>query len=276
MALGLASVVALEAVALTGWMGWHMPRPVRPAPIAVALGAAVEMAPAALPPAVAAATVMAAAEIPVKADVAPIPERRYYEQLRRRLRWLPTRLGEEELRTPDLASRLLLAKSAARRAGLQEVGLGFSDVYGIINAESSWVPRQGASKDGTPNLGIAQFEPATARMLGLRDANDPVEAVHVAALHMKQAALWSESRLAHLKLDADTRAEKLREGVSIYYNLSSRGRSAWNGRNTAQLPKETRLHIQNARAGALEASLLEAQLRAGAYRGGNAVITAGN
>jgi hypothetical protein len=45
----------------------------------------------------------------------------------------------------------------------------------------------GASKDGTPNLGIAQFEPATARALGMRNPNDAVEAVHVAALHMKDA-----------------------------------------------------------------------------------------
>jgi hypothetical protein len=53
--------------------------------------------------------------------------------------------------------------------------------------------------------------------------------------------------------------------VSIYYNLSSRGRAAWNGRNTKKLPRETQLHIQNARAGAQQADLLNAQLRADEY-----------
>jgi hypothetical protein len=172
----------------------------------------------------------------------------------------------------------LLAKSAATRAHLDEVGLSFMDVYGIINAETSWVPRLGASKDGTPNIGIAQFEPATARALGLEDPNDPVEAVHAAALHMKEAALWSESRLHGLKLSAAQRAEKLREGVSIYYNLSSRGRAAWNGRNTDTLPRETQLHIINARIGAQQAALVEAQLRANDFRQhhAEAVLTAGD
>lgn len=201
----------------------------------------------------------------------------YYEQLRSRLRWVRTRIGTDVLLTPDLHSRMLLAKSAARRARLQEVGLSFLDVYGIINAETSWVPRTGASKDGTPNLGIAQFEPATAKALGLRNPNDPVEAVHAAALHMKEAAIWSAERLDGLKLRAGERAEKLREGVSIYYNLSTRGRSAWNGRNTRKLPIETRRHIVNARLGAQEAAVLEAQMQVASFRPatGEAVLTAG-
>lgn len=189
----------------------------------------------------------------------------YYAQLRPKIRWVETRFAGDRLLTPDAQSRMLLAKSAAERAGLHEVGLSFKDVYGIINAETSWVPRMGASKDGTPNLGIAQFEPATARGLGLRDPNDPVESIHVAALHMKDAAEWSANRLAGLKLSAEDRAEKLREGVSIYYNLSSRGRSAWNGRNTAKLPRETQRHIENTRNGAQEAAWLDAQLQAQTY-----------
>lgn len=201
----------------------------------------------------------------------------HYDRLRSRLRWVRTRIGADHLITPDLHSRVLLAKSAAQRAGLHEVGLSFMDVYGIINAETSWVPRTGASKDGTPNLGIAQFEPATAKALGLRNPDDPVEAVHVAAVHMKEAAEWSAERLEGLKLGAEERAEKLREGVSIYYNLSSRGRAAWNGRNTRKLPRETRLHIRNARAGAREAAFLEAQLPAAKSEPeeGEAILTAG-
>lgn len=202
----------------------------------------------------------------------------HYEQLRSRLRWVPTRIGSDELLTPDLHSRVLLAKSAAERAGLDEVGLSFMDVYGIISAETSWVPRMGASKDGTPNVGIAQFEPATARLLGLRNPNDPVEAIHAAAVLMKEAAQWSADRLDGLKLGAGERAAKLREGVSIYYNLSSKGRAKWNVHNTRQLPRETKLHILNARLGAEEAALHEAQMRAAGSRGqhDDAVLTAGS
>ena len=183
----------------------------------------------------------------------------YYAQLRAKIHWVETRIGSDKLLTPDDSSRVLLAKSAADRAGLQQVGLSFKDVYGIINAETSWIPRTGASKDGTPNLGLAQFEPATARALGLRNPNDAVEAIHVAAMHMKEAAEWSANRIAGLNLSAGDRAEKLREGVSIFYNLSTRGRNRWNGKNTEKLPVETRLHIINARTGARYAAVLEAQ-----------------
>jgi hypothetical protein len=171
------------------------------------------------------------------------------------------RVGENRLKTPDMGSRLLLARSAAAHAKLGEVGLNHRDVYGIINAETSWIPRMGASKDGTPNLGIAQFEPATARALGLRDPHDPVEAVHVAALHLKEAAQWSAKRIAPLKLTPEEHAQKLREGISIYYNLSSKGRAAWDGKNTDKLPRETQLHIKNARRGMLEVASMEEQLR---------------
>lgn len=185
-----------------------------------------------------------------------------FDKLREMLHWLPVRLGDSELRTPDAQSRLLLAQSAARRAGLDKVGLSYRDVYGIINAETSWIPRMGSSKDGTPNLGIAQFEPATARAMGIVNPADPVEAVHAAARHMRDAAIWSARRIARLKLTPEQEARKLREGVSIYYNLSSKGRSVWNGRNTAKLPVETRRHIANARIGAREAAELEQELAA--------------
>lgn len=200
------------------------------------------------------------------AAAAPSPfnfkiDTRYYDQLRSKLNWTPVRFAGNVLTTPDVPSRLLLARSAAQRAELEEVGLSYRDVYGIINAETSWIPRMGASKDGTPNLGIAQFEPATARALGLTDPTDPVQAVHAMAVHLKDAAKWSAKRIANLKLTPDQYALKLREGVSIYYNLSSKGRATWDGTNTAKLPVETQRHIANARVGAREAGELEAQLR---------------
>jgi hypothetical protein len=186
----------------------------------------------------------------------------YYARLRSRVRWVPTRIGRDVLLAPDPASRMLLAKSAAERAGLADIGLSFRDVYGIVNAETSWVPRTGASIDGTPNVGIAQFEPATAKALGVRDPDDPVEAVHAVAMLMKDAALWSGERLRGLKLSREQRAQKLREGISVYYNLSVRGRNAWNGLNTAELPVQTQRHIANAKFGAQEAAVLDARLRA--------------
>jgi hypothetical protein len=202
-------------------------------------------------------------------------QQRYYDTLRSRLRWVDIRMGEEKLQTPDTESRILLAQAAARKAKLDEVGLNFRDVYGIINAETSWIPRMGASKDGTPNLGIAQFEPATARALGLQNPQDPVESVHVMALHLKDAAEWSAKRIANLKLSEAQRALKLREGLSIYYNLSTKGRAVWNGVNTAKLPIETQRHISNARRGAQEAGVLAQQLaNVRALTKGSGVMTA--
>ncbi|RZI66758.1 MAG: hypothetical protein EOP80_19375 [Variovorax sp.] len=201
----------------------------------------------------------------------------YYDQLRKKMNWLPVRYAGNLLKTPDAQSRILLAQSAAQRAGLDEVGLSYRDVYGIINAETTWIPRMGASKDGTPNLGIAQFEPATAKAVGLVNPADPVEAVHAAALHLKDAAKWSAKRIAGLKLTPEQHATKLREGVSIYYNLSTKGRNTWNGKNTAKLPIETRRHIANARLGAREAAELSAQLRELKNRmGGERTVTASN
>lgn len=160
----------------------------------------------------------------------------------------------------DEATRIRLARSAAERAGLRDVGLDFRDVYGVIHAETSWVPRTGMGKNGVASHGLAQFEPATAKAVGLRDPNNAVEAVHAAARLLREAAVWSSQRIASLKLAPEQRAAKLREGVSVYYNLSSRARSEWSGLNTASLPVETQRHIRNVQAGARQADVLNAKL----------------
>jgi hypothetical protein len=181
--------------------------------------------------------------------------------LRDQLKYDTVRWGGKPVQTLDEASRVALAKAAAEKAGLHKVGLSYHDVYGIIEAETSWIPRDGASKDGTPNLGLAQFEPRTAKGLGVTDPADPVQAVHGAALYMKEGAEWALGKLAGLKLPPAEHAAKLREGVSVYYNLSVKGRNKWNGRNTADLPVETQRHIRNARAGASEAAELSRLLK---------------
>jgi soluble lytic murein transglycosylase-like protein len=182
--------------------------------------------------------------------------------LRAQMKWVPVRYAGEKTKTLDEASRLLLAQAAAERAGLDEVGLTFEDVYGVIYAETSWIPRDGTGKNGVSSLGLAQFEPRTARGLGLKNPHDPVQAVTAAAVNMKHGAEWAEDKIAHLKLDPEQRAAKIREGVSIYYNLSIKGRNKWNGVNTAKLPIETRRHIKNVRRGAERASDLAEDLMA--------------
>ena len=162
--------------------------------------------------------------------------------------------------TLDPASRLRLVRSAAERAGLHEVGLDFRDVYGVIAAETSWVSRTGMGKNGVASEGLAQFEPATARAVGLRDPNDASQAVHAAARLLREAAVWSAQKIAGLGLSPEQRAAKLREGVSVYYNLSTRARNTWSGFNTETLPVETQRHIRNTREGARQADLLNARL----------------
>ncbi|GAB3649588.1 lysozyme family protein [Ramlibacter alkalitolerans] len=199
----------------------------------------------AVPPAIRAATAFA-----VTSD----------KELRQRIKWVPVRWGGEKTKTLDDESRLLLAAAAAERAGLDEVGLSFEDVYGVIDAETSWVPRKGKGRNGVTSHGLAQFEPRTAKGYGLKNPSDPVQAVFAAALYMKDGAEWAADKVAHLPLTPEQRAAKIREGVSVYYNLSIRGRNKWDGLNTAQLPVETQRHIRNVRAGAEKASDLAEEI----------------
>ena len=137
-------------------------------------------------------------------------------------------------RTLDEASRLLLAQAAAEKAGLNEVGLSFEDVYGVIEAETSWIARSGKGRNGVTSLGLAQFEPRTAKGLGLKNPNDPVQAVYAAA-HVHEARRRVGRRQDRPpEAEPEQRAAKIREGVSIYYNLSIKGRNKWDGVNTAQ------------------------------------------
>jgi hypothetical protein len=182
------------------------------------------------------------------------------EALRARMHWVTVRHGDQKVKVLDEASRLLLVQAAAERAGLKSVGLGYQDVYGVINAETSWIPRTGMGKTGTPSYGLAQFEPGTAKGLGITNPNDPVQAVYGAALNMKHAAMWAADKLDHAKLSPQQYAQKLREGVSVYYNLSTRGRAKWTGFNTAQLPIETQRHIHNVQIGAMEAVQLAQEI----------------
>ena len=182
------------------------------------------------------------------------------DELRTQIKFETVKWAGKHVQTLDEASRLMLAQAAAEKAGLKEVGLSYEDVYGVIEAETSWIPRSGMGNNGVQSHGLAQFEPRTAKGLGLKDPNDPVQAVFAAAMNMKHGAQWAAERLQPLKLAPQDYAVKLREGVSIYYNLSIKGRNKWDGLNTAELPVETQRHIRNVRAGAEEAAELARQL----------------
>jgi hypothetical protein len=178
------------------------------------------------------------------------------EAVRAQLKFETVKYAGKRIKTLEEESRILLVQAAAQRAGLHKVGLSFQDVYGVIDAETSWIPRTGMGKNGVTSHGLAQFEPRTAKGLGLRNPNDPVQAVYAAAVNIKHGAEWAEDKIAHLDLTPEQRAEKIREGVSIYYNLSVKGRNKWDGTNAAALPIETQRHIRNVRAGAEEAIVL--------------------
>ena len=221
------------------------PAPVSPASPAAAIASAMPVPDAAPAP-------VATAQPTRHVAVAPVD----FAALRTRMHWLSVQVNGRMVRTPDPDSRLLLARSAAEHAGLAEVGLDFRDVYGVITAETSWVPRTGMGRNGVASLGLAQFEPATARALGVHDANDAVEAVHGAAKLLKEAGAWSARRIAGLGLSGAEYAARLREGISVYYNLSSRARQRWDGLPHT-LPVETRRHISNVRAGIEQAERLD-------------------
>jgi len=222
-----------------------------PGPVTAAVAVAAIPQPA---PALAAPPVQSPQPETVAAqEVASAPAPIDLATLRGRLHWLSVQVNGRVFRTPDPDSRLLLARSAAERAHLSEVGLDFRDVYGVITAETSWVARTGMGRNGVASQGLAQLEPATARALGVHDANDPVEAVHAAATLLKEAGQWSARRIAGLQLAGAERAARLREGISIYYNLSSTARQRWNGISHPDLPFETQRHIANVREGARQA-----------------------
>lgn len=179
-------------------------------------------------------------------------------ELRARLNYIDVEFAGRRTLTLDATSRMVLSKWATEQHQLHRQGLSWRDLYGTIQAETDWIARDGMGKNGVVSTGLSQLEPATARSLGIIDPKDPIQAVHAAASLLKEAAAWSRSKVAHLS--PDTRATALREGLSVYYNLSTRGRNAWDGTNTADLPIETQQHIRNARQGAKNAAHIETQM----------------
>lgn len=179
-------------------------------------------------------------------------------ELRQRVSYVEVEFAGRRTLTLDAASRVALSKWAAEQHQLHRQGLSWRDLYGTIQAETDWIARDGMGKNGVVSTGLSQLEPATARSLGITDPKDPIQAVHAAASLLKEAAAWSRAKVAHLP--AQARANALRDGLSVYYNLSTRGRNAWDGTNAADLPTETQQHIRNARQGVKNATYIENQM----------------
>jgi hypothetical protein len=176
------------------------------------------------------------------------------------LNYITVRYQGKEHLVLDEASRLRLVKEAAKLHDLESVGLNWKDLYGVIHAETAWVSRTGVGKNKVQSHGLAQLEPNTAEALNIDDPNDPIQAVSAAAMLIKEAATWSNRRISKLKLSAKERNYRLREGVSIYYNTSTRLRNTWDGTNTHIMPIETQHHINNTLDGASLAKKIHTRL----------------
>lgn len=145
--------------------------------------------------------------------------------------------------------RVRLCKIVAAEKNLKASGLDWRDLYAIVHAETGWAPRDGMGRNGKVSRGLAQLEDSTAKTLGV-DPHNPKQAVGAVADLLKEAADWS-------------RAKGYSAGsgsMSVYYNLSTRGRNAWDGRSKdamESLPIETQRHISNVSQGKLVANSLE-------------------
>lgn len=182
------------------------------------------------------------------------------EQVAPTLNYIDVVHNGRRLRMLDESSRILLVKQVSQQQGLESVGLNWKDLYGLIHAETAWVARDGKGKNGVTSVGLAQMEPNTAKSLNLDNPLDPIQAISGAAVLMKEAAQWSRFKLSGLKLGKHEKNQKIREGISVYYNLSTAGRRAWNGVNTDQMPIETQRHILNTKDGANLAASIEKKI----------------
>lgn len=167
-------------------------------------------------------------------------------------------------------SRIALTKAVAEEVGLKKVGLNATDLYGAIYAESGWIPRNGMGANGVTSKGLAQFEPNTATSLGLKNVEDPLQAIYGAAVLLKEGAQWSAYKLREAGIGPKNRTDHpaFREGVSIHYNTSTALRKTWNVDNTDEFPQATQHHIKNSAAGRYEAKSISKKANFVGYIGG--------
>lgn len=185
------------------------------------------------------------------------------DEIRKQLSYVDVMYQGKAHQTLDASSRLLLTKWASDNAKLEDVGLGWKYLYGVIHAESSWISRSGMGKNGVKSHGLAQFENATARLYGLTDALDPLKAVSASANLIRDAATWTQKKLDPLGMTAARQAQALHEGVSVFYNTGWNTRKKWTPERSTHLPSATKAHIKNVHAGHIIANNVALELRAG-------------
>lgn len=139
---------------------------------------------------------------------------------------------------PHPMERVRLCKEIASEQRLNAHGFDWRDLYAIVQAETGWASREGKGLNGKPSFGLAQLEKATAESLGV-DPHDAKQAIVGVAKLIKEASAWARARGV-----ADKRA-----AISVYYNLSTKARNAWDGETIDTLPTPTQNHIRNLRDG---------------------------
>lgn len=155
--------------------------------------------------------------------------------------WVPTlppvtvRIEGKDMAAMHPFDRVRLCQVVAKQEKLAAVGKDWRDIYAVINAETAWAAREGKSKSGEPNYGLAQLEMKTANSLSIKDPNDPVQALTATARLVKESVGWAKARGVQLT-DA---------AISVNYNLSTAARNAWDGKTLEALPYETQRHVAN-------------------------------
>lgn len=183
------------------------------------------------------------------------------------VRMVPVRFQGKRLASVYPADRVALAKEAAQSTRLnKKLGAdAWKVVYGVISAESNWVPRNGMGANKRVSYGIAQMESPTAKALGIDPMNAHESAVGVAKL-IDEASNAYRSRKHQGLVVTDELGRQMPERtaiaayISVHYNTSSSMRANWGG-NVGDLEKPTQVHIKNVSFGISEASAIERQMR---------------
>jgi hypothetical protein len=193
--------------------------------------------------------VMAPAETALAATPRPIPTLAEAAALTQKLPSIVLKMQGQEIPTLHPLERVRLCMEAAKALNLKAVGRDWKDIYAVIQAETEWAPRVGMGLNGRESHGLAQMEAETAKGLGITNPNDPSQAVLGAGMLLRDATLWTRAQGHELK-DA---------ALSVYYNLSTKARHAWDGKSVEDLPYPTRRHIEAVSQARVEAAVLGRQ-----------------
>lgn len=190
------------------------------------------------------------------------------------IRMIPVRFKGKQIHSVHPEDRIAIVKRASERESLDRMigDEAWKLVYGMIQAESNWIPRDGLGRNNRISVGVAQMELPTAESLGI-DPHNPHEAAQGVAKLVKEAVETYKTRLRKGMVISDERGRKLEHRkalavyISVHYNTSSKFRSEWDGR-ISSLHQPTRVHIKNVTYGIGEAGSVDREIKANkAYEG---------